>query len=416
MSTFPRLATIRQAVPRAPLPDVAQAVRDELARIELAARLRPGARVAVGAGSRGITDYALVVGTVVRELQRMGAEPFVFPAMGSHGGATAEGQHEVLAEWGITAERMGCSVLSSMEVVQVGATPSGIAVFCDANAFRSDGIVLVNRVKIHTDFHGPTESGLTKMMAIGLGKRQGAELIHARGTRGLREEIPQVAAVHLARSPMLCGVAIVEDGEHHVSHIQAVPAQDIPRDEPNILERARGLLAKLPVEACDLLIVDRMGKDISGAGMDNNVLGRMLIDGEPEPPAPRIARVAVLRLTEASRGNATGLGFADLTTQQLIDAMDEEITRINLVTSGFMRRAVVPPIFAHDRAAIEQALATLAPSAGANGPTVLRIRDTLSLATLQASANLLPELLARPGVELLADPQELRFTEAGALI
>jgi hypothetical protein len=254
------------------------------------------------------------------------------------------------------------------------------------------------------------------MMAIGLGKRPGAELIHAHGTRGLREEIPQVAAVHLARSPILCGVAIVEDGEHHVSHIQAVPAHDIPREEPKILERARGLLAKLPVDACDLLIVDRMGKDISGAGMDNNVLGRMLIDGEPEPSAPRIGRVAVLRLTEASHGNATGLGFADLTTQQLIDAMDEEITRINLVTSGFMRRAVVPPIFANDRAAIEHALVAQAPGAGSNGPTVLRIRDTLSLATLQASANLLPELLARPGIELLAEPEELRFTEAGALI
>ncbi len=212
MSTIPHLATIRQAVPRAPLPDVAQAVRDELARIDLAARLHPGARIAVGAGSRGITDYALVVGTVVRELRHMGAEPFVFPAMGSHGGATAEGQREVLAEWGITPELMGCPVLSSMDVVQVGATPSGIAVFCDANAFRSDGIVLVNRVKIHTDFHGPTESGLTKMIAIGLGKRQGAELIHAHGARGLREEIPQVTSVHLARSPMLCGVAIVEDG------------------------------------------------------------------------------------------------------------------------------------------------------------------------------------------------------------
>src|SRR4051812_29015253 len=278
MPPLPRLATIRQSVPTAPLADVAQAVHDELARIHLGSRVKPGARIAVGAGSRGITDYALIVGTVVRELQALGAEPFIFPAMGSHGGATAEGQRGVLAEWGITPERMGCEVRSSMEVVQIGATPSGIAVFCDASAFNSDGIVLVNRVKIHTDFHGPTESGLTKMMAIGLGKRQGAELIHAYGTRGLRDEIPQVAAVHLARSPMLLGVAIVEDGAHHVSYVQAVPAQDIPRDEPKILDRARALLARLPVDACDLLIVDRMGKDISGAGMDNNVLGRMLID------------------------------------------------------------------------------------------------------------------------------------------
>jgi hypothetical protein len=248
------------------------------------------------------------------------------------------------------------------------------------------------------------------MMAIGLGKRQGAELIHAHGTRGLREEIPQVAAVHLARSPILLGVAIVEDGAHHISQVQAIPAQDIPREEPKVLDRARALLARLPVDACDLLIVDRMGKDISGAGMDNNVLGRMLIDGEPEPERPRVGQVAVLRLTDSSHGNATGLGFADLTTQQLIDAMDEEITRINLVTSGFMRRAVVPPVFPNDRAAIEHALGALA------DPTVRRIRDTLSLSTLQASENLLPELLARPGVELLEPPQELRFHPNGALI
>jgi hypothetical protein len=416
MITYPRLATIRQAVPTAPLADVGQAVRDELARLELGARIKPGARIAVGAGSRGITDYALVVGTVVAELKRLGAAPFVFPAMGSHGGATAEGQRGVLVEWGITEERMGCPIHSSMEVVQVGETQTGIPVFCDAAAYASDGIIVVNRVKIHTDFHGPTESGLTKMLAIGLGKRQGAEPIHQRGTRGLREEIPRVAALHLAKSPILCGVAIVEDGAHHVSHIQAVLAQDIPHEEPKILERSRALLAKLPVDACDLLIVDRMGKDISGAGMDNNVLGRMRIDGEPEPQAPQIGLVAVLRLTEATHGNACGLGFADLTTQQLLDATDEEITRINVATSGFLRRGIVPPAAPNDRAAVERALELLKDRTNGRGPTVLRIRDTLSLSELKVSENLLPELLARPGVDLIAEPRELAFREDGTLI
>jgi len=416
MPTFPRVATIRQAVPTAPLADVTQAVCDELARIDLRSRVRPGARIAVGAGSRGITDYALIVGAVVQELQRLGAEPFVFPAMGSHGGATAAGQREVLAEWGITPERMGCSILSSMEVVRVGATPSGIAVFCDANAFASDGIILVNRVKIHTDFHGPTESGLTKMLAIGLGKRQGAELIHAQGTRGLRDEIPQVAAVQLARSPIVCGVAIVEDGEHHVSHVQAVPAQAIPHEEPAILERARRLMARLPVDACDFLIVDQIGKDISGGGMDGNIIGRMFIDGEPEPEAPRVGMLLARRLTAASHGNACGIGYADMVTQPLIDAMDAEITRINIATSGFPLRGRIPPVFANDRAAIEHALAALAERTNGAAPTVVRIRDTLSLATLQVSENMLPTLWSRPGVELLAEPQEMRFEEDGALI
>jgi hypothetical protein len=415
MRPFPRLATIRQAVPRAALADVAQAVRDQLAGIGLRSRIEPGARIAVGAGSRGITDYALIVGTVVRELQALGAEPFIFPAMGSHGGATAEGQRGVLAEWGITPERMGCAVHSSMDVVQIGATPTGIAVFCDASAFNSDGIVLVNRVKIHTDFHGPTESGLTKMMAIGLGKRQGAELIHAHGTRGLREEIPRVAAVQLARSPILCGVAIVEDGAHHVSLIKALPAQAIPREEPAILERARQLMARLPIDACDFLIVDQIGKEISGGGMDGNIIGRMFIEGELEPESPRVSMLLARRLSRATHGNACGIGYADLITQQLFDAMDEEITRINIATSGFPLRGRIPPIFANDRAAVDHALSALSERTSDAGPTVLRIRDTLSLEELQASANLLPELLARPGIELVAEPREMRFDQAGAL-
>ncbi|MBK9713615.1 MAG: DUF2088 domain-containing protein [Kouleothrix sp.] len=416
MTLFPRLAAIRQPVPTAPLADVARAVRDELARVDLGSRVRPGSRIAVGAGSRGVAGYALIVGAVVAELRRLGAEPFVFPAMGSHGGATAEGQLAVLAEWGITPERMGCPVRSSMEVVQVGATPSGIAVFCDAAAHASDGIVLVNRVKIHTDFHGPTESGLTKMMAIGLGKRQGAELIHARGVRGLREEIPRVAAVQLGRSPILCGVAIVEDGAHNVSHVQAVLAADIPREEPAILERSRRLMAALPVAACDLLIVDWIGKDISGGGMDGNIIGRMLIDGEPEPQAPQVGLLLARRLTPASHGNATGLGYADLTTRQLVEAMDAEITRVNVATSGFPRRGLTPPVFPSDRAALEHALELLANRAPVAPPTVLRIRDTLSLAELQVSENLLPELLARPGFEQLAPPAQLRFDEDGGLM
>jgi hypothetical protein len=415
MPALPHLATIRQTVPTAPLADVAQAVRDQIAQLDLQSRIKPGARIAVGAGSRGITDYALIVGTVVRELQALGAEPFIFPAMGSHGGATAEGQRGVLAEWGITPELIGCEVRSSMEVVQIGATPSGIAVFCDASAFNSDGIVLVNRVKIHTDFHGPTESGLTKMMAIGLGKRQGAELIHAQGTRGLREEIPRVAAVQLARSPILFGLAIVEDGAHHVSQVKALTAQAIPREEPAILERARQLMARLPVDACDFLIVDQIGKEISGGGMDGNIIGRMFIEGEPEPESPRVGMLLARRLTRATHGNATGIGYADMITQQLFEAMDEEITQINVATSGFLLRGRIPPIFANDRAAVDHALAALSERTNGAGPTVLRIRDTLSLDELQASANLLPELLARPGIELVAEPREMRFDQAGTL-
>lgn len=412
---LPRFATVRQQVPRAPLPDVAAAVRSELERIGIGDRVRPGARIAIGAGSRGIASYALVVRTVVEVLQAHGAKPFIFPAMGSHGGATAEGQRAVLAEWGITPETMGCPVISSMDVVRVGEV-GDVPVFCDAAAHASDGIIVVNRVKIHTDFHGPTESGLRKMLAIGLGKRLGAEPIHKRGAPGLRNEIPLVAAMQIERAPILCGVGIVEDGAHNVSYIEAIPAQQIPELEPLLLKRSYSLLARLPVDACDLLIVDYMGKDISGAGMDNNVLGRMYIDGEPEPESPRIEVVAVRRLTPASHGNATGIGFADLVTQQLIDEMDEEVTQVNMRTSGFMRRAVIPPILPNDRALIARGLEIIAERKPNVVPTVMRIRDTLSLEEIAVSESLLPELLERPGIELLSPPQEMMFNEQDELL
>jgi hypothetical protein len=413
---LPQFATVRQEVPRAPLADVPAAVRAELARIDLGARLRPGARVAVGAGSRGIANYALVVRTVVEALKALGAEPFVFPAMGSHGGATAEGQREVLVEQGITPETIGCPVICSMEVARIGETASGVPVFCDAAAFASDGIIVVNRVKIHTDFHGPTESGITKMLAIGLGKREGAEPIHARGTRGLREDIPLVAEVQLARSPVLCGVAVVEDGAHNLSIVRAMAAAAIPGEEPELLEAARRLLPRLPVSACDVLIVDRMGKDISGAGLDNNVLGRMYIDGEPEPEEPRIGTIAGLRLTPGSHGNACGLGFLDVASQAILDAMDPEITRINIETSGFLRRGRVPPVYPTDRATIEAAFGRHARGESGAEVGALRIRDTLSLEEIAVSERLLPAVLDRPGVTLVQPPRPLPFRADGSLL
>ncbi|HMO56354.1 MAG TPA: DUF2088 domain-containing protein [Roseiflexaceae bacterium] len=407
------LATIRQPVPTAPLADPAAAVRAELTRIGMFDQLRRGAYIAIDAGSRGIHGYATVVGAVVAELLRVGARPFIFPAMGSHGGATDEGQREMLATWGITEATMGCSIISSMEARVIGFTDSGMPVYCDAAAFASDGILVVNRVKEHTDFHGPTESGLTKMLAIGIGKRQGAEQIHARGVYGLREDIPRVAQVLISNAPVLAGIAIVEDGSHAISEIRAVPAHAIAAEEPYILERARRLAARLPIDHCDLLIVDRIGKDISGTGMDTNVIGRIAIDGQPEPERPRITALAALRLTADSHGNATGLGFADAISKPLFDAMDAEVTQVNVVTSGFPRRGIVPPVYPDDRATIAAALA-LSGVAHQNA-RIVRIRDTLSLHEIQVSTALLPELLAHPEVELVADATPLVFDENGML-
>ena len=412
----PRMVTLRQRVPTAPLADVPEAVRSELHRIELGARIQPGARIAVAAGSRGITDYALIIKTVVAELRQMGAAPFVFAAMGSHGGATEEGQRMVLAELGITAETVGCPISTAMEVQQIGTTPRGLPVFCDAAAFGSDGILVVNRVKVHTDFHGPTESGLTKMLAIGLGKRAGAELIHGRGVRGLREDIPAVAAVQLEKAPILGGLAIVEDGAHHVSAVRAVPAERLPIEEPQLLDLSRSLMARLPVDACNLLIVEEIGKEISGAGMDPNVIGRLFIDGEAEPVAPHFDLIVALRLTAASHGNAIGTGFADIIARPLLDARDAEITEINVRTSGFPRRGLIPSVAPTEERAIAQALDLLRRERQVVEPTIMRVRNTLELAELQVSESLAPALRGLPGVEIMRDAVPLRFSPEGSLL
>ncbi|GAC1361985.1 MAG: lactate racemase domain-containing protein [Herpetosiphon sp.] len=416
MPTLPRMATIRQAVPTAPLPDLAATLHAELSRIGLQRQVAPGARIAIGAGSRGIASYDRVIRHVVDEVRACGGDPFVFPAMGSHGGATAEGQRDVLREQGITEQTMGCPIVASMDVVQVGTTASGIAVYCDAAAWSSNGIILCNRIKLHTDFHGPTESGITKMLAIGLGKREGAQLLHRGGVRGLRDDIPHVAAVHLAHSPILCGIAIIEDGGHNVSHVEALMPTEIPSREPELLERSRQLMACLPLEHCDLLIIDRMGKNISGAGMDPNIIGRVRIDGEPEPATPHMEVILALRLTPESNGNATGLGFADFVSQPLLDAMDTEITTINIATSGFPRRGYIPPALPHDRAAVEHAFACAMQRVVGREPVVMRIQDTLALEELQVSEAAVAGLLKRDSIQLVGPARSMVFDQHGALV
>ena len=408
-----RLIPVRQTLIRRPLAGLAAAVATTLRQSGMLDQIAAGARIAVGAGSRGISRYAEVVAAVVATLREAGAHPFIVPAMGSHGGATATGQLAVLRDWGIDEAAMGCPVISSMHVVALGHTPAGVPVFCDAAAYASDGIIVVNRVKPHTDFHGATESGLTKMLAIGLGKREGAEAIHRRGAAGLREDLPAVAAAQVRRAPVLGGVAIIEDGAHAVSEVVALPATAIARAEPALLDRARAMAPALPFAAADVLVVDWMGKDISGTGMDTTVIGRRAIDGEPEPETPRIGTIAALRLTPASHGNAAGIGLADVVSRTLAAAMDAAATGVNVATSGFPRRGVVPAVADDDRHTLMVALqrAGVAPTA----VRLARISDTLSLEQLLVSAALLDEVCARPGVVRCGEACAPLFDAAGRL-
>ena len=381
------------------LDDVAGATDRTLAACGVA--IEAGTEVAITIGSRGIADLTTVVARTVAWVRAQGAVPFLVPAMGSHGGATAEGQRAVLAAYGFTDGWEGCEVRSSMDVVPVaGEHDLPVPVVTDANAAAAAATIVVNRVKQHTDFHGPFESGLVKMAAIGLGKRVQAEALHAHGTRGLRELMPRVAEHVLANGNIVLGIAVVESALEATMLVQAIPAADILAVEPTLLESARSHAPRLPIDDLDVLLIDRMGKDISGVGIDTNVIGRTMIAGEPEPSTPRIGMIACHALTAASHGNATGMGLADVITRDLADAIDHDVTRTNVVTSGFLLRGKLPVVADDDRHAWELCLRG-AGVVDATSVRAARITDTLHCTELWVSDAVLAELIRRQDVDVV---------------
>ena len=377
--------------------------------VELAA----GSEIAVAVGSRGIANLASVVARVVAWIRSQGATPFIVPAMGSHGGATGRGQAEVLASYGITEAALGCEVRSSMEVVELDRGDSPVPVVMDAHAARAAGVILVNRVKPHTDFHGPYESGLVKMSAIGLGKQVAADAIHAHGVRGLREVMPVVGTRVLESGHVLLGLALVENAREGTMAVEAIPAAQITGREPALLELAGRHLPRLPVDVLDVLLVDRMGKDISGVGLDTNVIGRVLINGQPDAPLPRIAMIGCHTLTPASHGNATGMGLADIVTRAFAEAVDHDVTRTNIVTSGFLLRGKLP-VVADDDAHLWELCLRGAGVVDVASVRAVRIVDTQHCDELWVSDALLAELAGRPDVEVVASRLRLH-DESGRL-
>ncbi len=358
------------------------------------------ADVAIAVGSRGIAGLAQIVAETVRWVRDHGANPFIVPAMGSHGGATAEGQVAVLAGYGITEERMGAPIRSSMEVVSLPQGESPVAVFCDRLASGADATIVINRIKPHTSFHGRYESGLMKMMAIGLGKHRQALAVHAMGIEGLKNAMPLVAAQVLRHANILLGIAVVENAYDEPLHVRAIPAALIPREEPALLELARRHMPRLPLEKIDILVVDEMGKNISGLGMDTNVIGRLKVRGQPEPESPDIRMIIARDLTEETRGNAAGVGLADVITRRLFSRIDFPATYENVLTTGFLERARLPIIAESDRAALEIAFR----AAGMPAPgqaRVIRIRNTLRLGDMLVSKAALDAMAGCPDVELV---------------
>lgn len=412
---FPRLLPVRQLFPSLRLADVREETLKQLAASNFAAKLQPGARVAIGVGSRGISNIAAIAGAAVEFWSSRGFKPFLFPAMGSHGAATAEGQADVLAHYGIDEKNMGCPILSSLEVESLGKTPEGIEVFFDRNAYNADAVMLLNRVKWHTDFAGKLESGLSKMMAIGLGKFAGAQRYHTFAYHlGLERVIRSAAAKVLATGKVLGGLAILEDAHHDTAQIEAVPAAGLIQREEELLALAKSWMGRVPMPL-DILILDEMGKNISGAGMDTKVINRS-VHGEANvwDTAPRIERIFVRSLTSLSYGNAVGIGMADVIHDRLYNVIDWHPTLINSLTASTPPNVRTPIHFSTDRECLER----IAPTVGRMDVSEVRIgwiRNTLELASLRLSENMREEIERNPMLEVSGEAVPLVFDEEGNL-
>ncbi|HMP02376.1 MAG TPA: lactate racemase domain-containing protein [Gemmatales bacterium] len=403
---------VRQRIDQPQIADVAAHVRSRLRASRLKSDLTPGARIAVAVGSRGIARLEEIVRATLATLQELGAAPFVVAAMGSHGGATPAGQRELLASYGISEERLGVPVRTDMEVVELGRNSWDEPVWWDRNAFGADGVICVARIKSHTDFTGPMESGIAKMLVIGLGKREGAATHHRYGLRGLRDMIPASLEVVLAKSRFLLGLAIVENARDEPAFIETVDFEELLTTEPRLLEQARRLAGRLPFDRLDLLVVGELGKNYSGTGMDVHVLGRYLVETQPETPRPAITRIVVLDLAAESHGNAVGLGLADLTTARLLAQRDEQKTLTNYLTSCFLLRAKTPIALPTDRDAIAMGVQTCWQPRN----ELLRaaiIPNTLELQELWVTPALADP--QHPGLEILGPPAPLPFTPDGWL-
>jgi len=414
---LPRMVRARQWFAEFPRADAEALTRRALGK--LPPRIPRGGRVAVAVGSRGIDRLAEIVAAAARALREAGLRPFLVPAMGSHGGGSPEGQRRVLTDYGISEETIGAPLEPSIEVAPAGRTPEGTEVLCSKAALEADGILLINRVKPHTDFAGTLGSGLIKMLTVGLGKPAGARRFHAEAARrGYEATLKAMGEVLLKAAPVWGGLAILEGPRHELLRIEALAPEAFFEREPALCEEARKLMPKLPFEDLDVLVIDRMGKDISGVGMDPSVIGRTIHGYStiipPEAPPPRIRRLVVCALSPGSRGNAIGLGMADFAARRLVEGIDREATYLNAFTALSIQGAKIPITLPDDRRAFQAALATL----GIEDPRrarAARIRDTLSLETLWISESLIPEAAAR-GLQVDGPPAPPRFDAEGRFV
>jgi hypothetical protein len=409
---LPRMAPVRQVFEDVRVSDLEGAVAGAFATPGAGSAIRPGASVAIAVGSRGIANLPAIVAAAVANVKARGGVPFVFPAMGSHGGATAEGQRQVLEALGCTEARVGAPIRATMETRVVGTTAKGQPVHLDRFAAEADGILIIGRIKPHTAFRGPYESGIMKMMAIGMAKQKGAETVHAGGFGRMGENVPAFGRVVLANAPILFGLALLENAYDATAKVVALPAAEIEAREPALLEEARRLMPSIQIPEFDILVVDRIGKDMSGDGADPNITGTF---GTPYATGgPRVERYVILGITEETHGNSLGVGMADFTTRRLFDATDFDLSYPNALTSRLVSTVRMPMVLGSDRLALQAAVyATVDGDPAA--PRIVRLADTLHVERISVSEALLPALAGDPRFQVLGAPAPLPFDPDGNL-
>lgn len=391
----PAMYLVKQHFDSAHLEDVEGHVLGQMRSRHIA--IAKGARIAITCGSRGVSNIAEAIRAAATYVKEHGGTPFVVPAMGSHGGATAEGQREIVESLGVTEQTVGCPICSCMDVVQLGTTEDGVPVYIDRLASEADGIILINRVKAHTSFRGPYESGLMKMITIGLGKQRGAEACHAVGWQAMHHNVPAIANYVLKRGKILFGIALMENAYDQTYRTEVLLPEEIPEEEPGLLVEAKGKMPSLPFEQIDVLVIDEMGKNISGAGQDPNISGRY--DTPYASGGPEVQRMVILDLTDASHGNACGVGLADYISERLYKKIEPEKMYLNVLTNNLPHTVSIPVVMKNDWQAIQAGIMTCV-GIDQQNPRVVRIRNTLSLGELYVAQSMLPELRGRAGIEV----------------
>ena len=408
----PKMAKVKVTFDSSHIENLSEQLLVTLDRDEIVQQIKPGMEIAIAVGSRGLDRLVELTQCTVKFLQDLGAKPFIVPSMGSHGGATAEGQREVLAHLGVTEQSVGCEIRSSMEVVKLGELPNGLPVYVDQYAASADGIVVINRIKPHTAFRGPVESGIMKMISIGLGKQKGAEACHQLGFKYMAENVPAMAKMIMAEKPILFGVATVENAFDKVAVVETLTPAEIIEKEASLQAQAKSLLPKLFFEQLEVLVIDQIGKNISGDGMDPNITGRY-----PTPYAhggPDVNKMVVLDLTEATEGNANGVGTADFTTQRLVDKMNLEVTYANGLTSTVVAPTKIATTLANDKETIQAAIKT-SNILNFNEVKMVRIKNTLVLSEIEVSEALIEYVNQHPQMEVITPLYEIPFDENGNL-